>query len=59
MNALRIESLLDNKYGYAPLSKELSNNYRKFYISNLPDFLNLNGSIDKLYTLIGHKYLNY
>ena len=53
MNTLRIESLLAKKYGYKPLTSDLSFKYRQFFKENIPDFLNINGGVDTLYTLNG------
>lgn len=43
MNTLRIEAKLAKKYKYKPLSKDLSEKYRNFFIENIPDFLKLEG----------------
>lgn len=53
MNTLKIEAKLAEKYGYYPLSEELSQKYRQFYIDNIPAQFDVNGSTDKLYTQNG------
>ncbi len=53
MNTLDIEAKLAQKYGYKPLSKNLSEKYRQFYIDNLPKGFLLEGSSDALYTKNG------
>lgn len=44
MNTLNIEAKLAQKYRYKPLSKDLSEKYRQFYIDNLPDGFIISGS---------------
>lgn len=53
MNTLHIESLLAKKYKYKPLTSDLSFKYRQFFKENIPDFLNINGGENILYTLNG------
>lgn len=54
MNTLKIEALLAKKYGYKPLSSELSTKYRQFYLENIPKELNVNGGVETLYTTKGN-----
>lgn len=58
LNTLRIEAALAEKYGYKPLDKELSKDFRRLYTENIPSFLNVSGSIDTLYTMNGSKVCN-
>lgn len=58
MNTLKIEAELAKKYGYKPLTKELSEDFRKLYTENIPPFLNASGSINTLYTMNGSKVCN-
>lgn len=53
MNTLAIEARLAQDYGYKPLSKELSEKYRQFYIDNLPVGLSIEGSDTVLCTKTG------
>lgn len=53
MNTLKIESKLADKYWYRPLPKDLSIKYRNLFRKNIPNFLDINGCEDKLYTLKG------
>lgn len=53
MNTLKIEATLAKKYGYLPLSPDLSEKYRSFFTENIPSFLNINGSQQQLTTLNG------
>lgn len=43
INTLAIEAALAEKYKYRPLSKELSEKYRQFFLDNMPDFLSVHG----------------
>ena len=43
MDTRKVEKELADKYGYRPLSPELSKKYRKFYIDNIPEGLSLTG----------------
>ena len=58
MNTLKIEALLAKKYGYKPLSSELSEKYRQFYLENIPKGLNVDGGIETLYTTNGTPICN-
>ena len=53
MNTLEIEADLANKYNYCPLSKDMSDKYRKLYLENIPTFLDINGDNTCLYTKLG------
>ena len=50
MNTLSIEAQLARKYGYKPLPQELSQKYRQYFIDNIPNILDINGSNTPLYT---------
>ena len=51
MNTLKIEAALAKKYKYKPLPQELSNQYRRFFLDNIPCFLDVQGSpCTQLYT---------
>ena len=54
MNTLNIEKKLAAKYGYAPLSSELSKKYREYFQSNIPEFLSTDGG-GALFTCFGSK----
>ena len=58
MNTLKIEAELAKKYGYKPLTEELSDEFRKLYSENIPSFLDVSGSTSTLYTLNGTKICN-
>lgn len=58
MNTLHIEEKLAQKYKYKPLSKDLSEKYRRFYIDNIPNGFMLNGSSNTLYTKNGTSICN-
>lgn len=58
MNTLSIEKELSKQYHYKPLSKELSNKYRKLFKENIPSFLKIEGDNKTLYTLKGTKICN-
>ena len=58
MNTLKIEAALAKKYGYHPLTKELSEKYRNFFSENIPSFLDVQGSTSPLYTLKGTQICN-
>lgn len=58
LNTLKIEAALAEKYKYKPLSKELSEKFRKLFNENIPSFLNVSGSISPLYTLNGTQICN-
>ena len=53
MNTLKVEAKLAEKYKYKPLSKDLSEKYRNWYIENMPTFLKLEGEHKPLYTTAG------
>lgn len=53
MNTLQIEAKLAEKYKYKPLPQELSSKYRQYYIDNIPEFLDINGSETTLFTVNG------
>lgn len=55
MNTLKIEKLLAEKYHYKPLPGDLSEKYRNFFLENIPDFLNVEGNSEPLYTKNGSK----
>lgn len=50
MNTLKIESLLAKKYGYKPLASDLSMKYRQYFIDNIPEWLNIDGGSETIYT---------
>lgn len=58
MNTLKIEAELAKRYGYKPLTEELSEEFRKLYTENIPSFLDVSGSTTTLYTLNGTKICN-
>lgn len=58
MNTLKIEATLANKYGYRPLTKDLSEKYRNFFCENIPEFLSISGATKPLYTLKGTQICN-
>jgi hypothetical protein len=58
LNTLKIEAALAKKYGYYPLTKELSEKYRNFFNENIPSFLDVQGSTNPLYTLNGTQICN-
>lgn len=43
MNTLQTEAELAQKYGYQPLSTELSNQYRTLFIENIPQWIKRDG----------------
>ena len=53
MNTLQFEAELAQKYKYKPLRKELSEKYRKYFIDNIPKYLNELGANTPLYTKCG------
>lgn len=50
MNTLKIESLLAKKYGYKPLASDLSMKYRQYFKDNIPEWLNIDGGSETIYT---------
>ncbi len=58
MNTLKIEAALAEKYKYKPLTKELSEKYRSLFKENIPQFLDISGSTNTLYTFNGTKICN-
>lgn len=50
MNTLKIEFLLAKKYGYKPLTSDLSMKYRQYFKDNIPEWLNIDGGSETLYT---------
>lgn len=52
MDTLKIEALLAKKYGYKPLSDDLSKQYREYFTNNIPDFVAENYN-QPLYTIHG------
>jgi len=53
MNTLIIEERLAKQYGYKPLPKELSTKYRSYFEENIPQFLDVEGSENNLFTSKG------
>lgn len=44
---------MQKKYGYKPLTSELSYKYRQFFKENIPTILKIDGSNNTLYTING------
>ena len=57
MNTLQFEKELAEQYKYKKLPDDESAKYRKFYLENIPSFLDINGG-EKLYTLNGSLICN-
>lgn len=53
MNTLKIEAKLADTYKYQRLSADLSEKYREFFRSNIPDWLSEDGSDETLFTANG------
>jgi hypothetical protein len=53
MNTLKIEAKLADTYKYQRLSADLSEIYREFFRSNIPDWLSEDGSDETLFTTNG------
>lgn len=58
MNTLIIEAKLAEKYMYKPLPDDLSQKYREFFRENIPDWLNVDGSAQAIYTNKGSLIAN-
>lgn len=56
MNTLQTEAELAQKYGYQPLSTELSNQYRTLFIENIPQWIKRDGDHCPLSTKNGMQF---